>query len=156
MKLTKNFTLAELTRSQTASRRGIDNTPNEEHIENLKTLAENILQPLRTQIKKPIMVNSGFRCKKLNKAIRGSRTSQHMKGEAADIECFELKGGNYELARIIALEFEFDQLILECWKFEDNRPDSGWVHISYKSPEQNRNQVLSFDGKKYKTYKFKK
>ncbi len=153
MKLTEHFTLAELTKSQTAARRGIDNAPKEEHMENLQALATYILEPLRKEIGKPIFVNSGYRCEELNRAIGGSKTSQHMKGEAADIECFSI--GNYEMAKLIARNFTFDQLILECWRPEDNRLDSGWVHVSFlKDTTRNRDQVLSFDGKKYKGHGF--
>ena len=153
MRLTKHFSLAELTKSQTAARRGIDNTPSEEHIENLKSLATYVLEPLRKEIGDPIFVNSGYRCEELNTAIGGSKTSQHMKGEAADIECFSV--GNFEMAKILARDFSFDQLILECWRPEDNRLDSGWVHVSFKKEiDRNRNQVLSFNGTRYKAYSF--
>ena len=85
-KLSKNFTLQELTKSATADRYDIDNTPNEKEIENLKRLANNVLQPIRDKWKKSIFVNSGFRCEELNTKVGGSKTSQHRKGEAADIE----------------------------------------------------------------------
>ena len=86
MQLTKNFTLEELVHSDTANAKGIDNTPTQEIIDNLKELAENVLQPIRDKWGKPLTVNSGYRCKELNKAVGGVSTSQHQKGKAADIE----------------------------------------------------------------------
>ena len=137
MKLTANFTLDELVKSQTAVRKDINNMPNPDQIENLKALAANILQPVRSHFDKPLIISSGFRCAELCIAIGSSINSQHAKGEAAD---FEIWGtSNEELATWIKSELEFDQLILEFWS-EDN-PNSGWVHCSY-SRDQNRNESL--------------
>ena len=137
MKLTANFTLDELVKSQTAVRKDINNMPNPDQIENLKALAANILQPVRSHFDKPLIISSGFRCAELCIAIGSSINSQHAKGEASD---FEIWGtSNEELATWIKSELEFDQLILEFWS-EDN-PNSGWVHCSY-SRDQNRNESL--------------
>ena len=138
MKLSENFSLNEFTKSQTAVRREIPNEPTEEHLENLKALVENVLQPIRDSKGQPIRISSGYRSSRLNTAIGGSGNSQHCKGEAAD---FEINGlDNYELAEWISTFItEFDQLILEYLKEED--PNSGWVHCSYKS-EGNRKQYL--------------
>ena len=137
MKLTANFTLDELVKSQTAVRKDINNMPNPDQIENLKALAANILQPVRSHFDKPLIISSGFRCAELCIAIGSSINSQHAKGEAAD---FEIWGtSNEELATWIKSELEFDQLILEFWS-EDN-PNSGWVHCSY-SRDHNRNESL--------------
>ena len=137
MKLTANFTLDELVKSQTAVRKDINNMPNPDQIENLKALAANILQPVRSNFDRPLIISAGFRCAELCIAIGSSINSQHAKGEAAD---FEIWGtSNEELATWIKSELEFDQLILEFWS-EDN-PNSGWVHCSY-SRDNNRNESL--------------
>lgn len=144
MKLSKNFTLSEMTKSQTASRKKIDNTPGPEEIANLQALVEKVLQPIRDHYGRPVTVSSGFRSVKLNKAIGGSKTSQHCTGNAADIEIAGVP--NLELAKFIEDNLEFDQLILECYNSKD--PNSGWVHVSYVRPP-NRKQSLTFDGRKY-------
>jgi len=137
MKLTANFTLDELVKSQTAVRKDINNMPNPDQIENLKALAANILQPVRSNFDRPLIISSGFRCAELCIAIGSSINSQHAKGEAAD---FEIWGtSNEELATWIKSDLEYDQLILEFWS-EDN-PNSGWVHCSY-SRDHNRNESL--------------
>jgi len=137
MKLTANFTLDELVKSQTATRKDINNMPNPDQIENLKALAVNILQPVRSHFDKPLIISSGFRCAELCIAIGSSINSQHAKGEAAD---FEIWGtSNEELAKWIKSELEYDQLILEFWSEEN--PNSGWVHCSY-SRDHNRNASL--------------
>lgn len=141
MKLGKYFSLTEMTQSQAALRRGIDNTPNSSQIENLKSLVENVLDPLREHYGRPVMVNSGFRSGKLNRAIGGSKNSQHMKGEAADIEIPGVS--NLELAKFIAANFEFDQLILEF--HTPSIPDSGWVHVSWKRNSKNRKSILTIN-----------
>lgn len=141
MKLGKYFTLEEMTKSQTAIRRGIDNIPSDDEIESLVQLVENVLDPIREHFKKPVTVNSGYRGKKLNKAIKGSKNSQHCKGQAADIEIVGIS--NYDLACWIRDNMEFDQLILE---FHNRKvPDSGWVHVSWVSPKKNRKQTLTID-----------
>lgn len=142
MQLSKHFTLSEMIKSQTALRKGIDNTPNEQVINNLKQLCINVLEKVRQYFNKPVSINSGYRSPKLNTAIGGSKTSQHVTGEAADIEIPGIS--NLELANWIKDNLKFDQLILE---FHDkNIPDSGWVHVSWNSnPTKNRNQVLTID-----------
>mgnify|MGYP003678895704 CR=1 FL=1 len=139
MKLSENFSLNELTKSQTATRQGISNQPSGEHLDNLKALVENVLQRIRDSRGQPIRVTSGYRSAELNAAIGGSSKSQHSKGEAAD---FEITGVvNYELAQWIRDHIpEFDQLILEFYNSGDK--NSGWIHCSY-SQEKNRKQVLT-------------
>ena len=137
MKLTDNFTLAELTKSQTAERCGIDNNPDKEHIENLQRLCNHILQPVRDYFQKPVTISSGYRSPELSQKIGSSSRSQHCKGEAAD---FEVPGvSNKELADFINENLDYDQVILEF-----HNPDeinSGWVHASYVG-EGNRSEYL--------------
>ena len=137
MKLTANFSLNELTKSQTAERKGIDNTPSAEHQENLKKLCENVLQPIRDHFEQVVSVASGYRSPVLCAAIGSKSTSQHARGEAADFEIFGIS--NKELADWIHYNTNYDQLILEYWKESD--PNSGWVHCSY-SESNNRRQYL--------------
>lgn len=138
MRLSKNFTLAEFTKSQTAERKGIDNTPNEEHLENAKELFENVVQKVRDNFG-PTVLNSGYRGPELNKAVGGSATSQHCHGQAADIEVPGV--ANADLAEWIKENCDFDQLILEFYTI--GVPDSGWVHVSYKSDGSNRKSILT-------------
>jgi hypothetical protein len=137
--LSKNLSLGEFTNSQTAKRRGIDNTPKGEHLEAAKLLAENIFQPIREHFGKPIFISSGYRSIALNEAIGGSKTSQHSKGEAIDIDMDYRKGPqNEEVFHYIRENLPFDQLI---WEFgTDKRPD--WVHVSYNSDGEQRGQIL--------------
>jgi len=137
MKLTENFSLKELTSSQTAERKGIDNTPSTEHQENLKSLCEMILQPIRDHFGQVVSVSSGYRSPELCTAIGSKITSQHAKGEAADFEIFGVS--NKELADWIYYNTQYDQLILEYWNESD--PNSGWVHCSF-SLNGNRKQYL--------------
>ena len=139
MKLSKNLSLGEFTRSQTAKRRGIDNTPKGEHLEAAKILAEKIFQPIREHFGKPVFISSGYRSKALNEAIGGSKTSQHSKGEAIDIDMDHRNGPeNEEVFHYIRENLPFDQLI---WEFgTDERPD--WVHVSYNSDGKQRGQIL--------------
>ena len=137
MRLSKNFTLAEFTKSQTATRRGIDNTPNDDHLEAAKELFENVVQPVRDNFGLTV-INSGYRGPDLNEAVGGSSKSQHCKGEAVDIEC--PGKSNYEIAKWIEDTLDFDQLILEF--YTPGIPDSGCVHVSYK-PEGNRKSILT-------------
>ena len=137
MELSKNFTLNELTKSQEAVRLGIDNTPNEEQIQNLKILCERILQPLRDYYKMPLSISSGYRSPELCNAIGSSSTSQHTRGQAADFEIFGIP--NKEIADFIVENFNYDQCILEFWN--ENDPNSGWVHCSY-NVLGNRKQYL--------------
>ena len=138
MKLTENFSLNELTKSQTAERKGIDNTPSAEHQENLKSLCEMILQPIRDHFGQVVSVSSGYRSPELCVAIGSSTKSQHAKGQASDFEIFGIS--NKELADWINENLDYDQLILEYWKGEDE-PNSGWVHCSYTNGS-NRKQYL--------------
>ena len=137
MELSKSFTLNELTKSQEATRLGIDNTPSEEHTENLKILCENILQPIRDFYGMPVSVSSGYRSAALCEAVGSSSKSQHTKGQAADFEIFGIT--NKDLADWITTNLDYDQCILEFWN--PNEPNSGWVHCSYNSAG-NRKQYL--------------
>lgn len=148
--LSKHFSLQEMINSGTASRLGLDNTPNEEQIENLKALCENILEPLREYYEsRPIMITSGFRSPQLSKAIASSENSQHCKGEAVD---FEIPGfDNRQVAAHIKNNFDFDQLISEY--YEDGIIDSGWIHVSFKRDGTNRKQSLTKNkGEGYKVW----
>jgi len=140
MQLTKNFNVAELSRSEAATRKGVDNTPTPEAIENLRALAEKVLQPLRDAMGKPMRVNSAYRGPEANKAVGGSKTSQHMTGEAADIE-FDGFDNKALAQKIVDLKLPFDQLILEGYKAGD--PNSGWVHVSHKRGGSQRGEVLT-------------
>lgn len=138
MRLSDHFTLAEFTKSQTADRHDIDNSPDDAQIERMKILCENVLEPVRVHFDKSFSPSSGFRSEELCLKIGSKTTSQHAKGEAVD---FEIPGlDNRELAEWIADNLEFDQLILEYYKPED--PNSGWVHVSFKG-EGNRKEVLT-------------
>jgi zinc D-Ala-D-Ala carboxypeptidase len=137
MNLSNSFTLNELTKSQEATRLGIDNTPNEEHILNLKLLCENILQPVRDFYGMPVSVSSGYRSAALCEAIGSSSKSQHTKGQAADFEIFGV--ANKDLADFVVKNLDYDQCILEFWN--ENEPNSGWVHCSFNS-SGNRKQFL--------------
>jgi zinc D-Ala-D-Ala carboxypeptidase len=112
MKLSKNFHLSEMTKSQQAVRMGLNNNPSEQQVENLKTLCERVLQPTREHFAKVVTVSSGFRDEVLNNALGGSKSSQHCLGMAADIEIFDVP--NNELSDWIKENLMFDQLILEC------------------------------------------
>ena len=124
--------------STTATRRGIDNTPDKEHLDNMKLLAEKIFEPLRKWVGGPIRINSFYRGPELNKAIGGSSKSQHCKGQAMDIDDNGCHKTNAEMYAWIKGNVEFDQMI---WEFgDDDNPN--WVHVSYVSPEENRNRCL--------------
>ena len=137
MSLTKNFSIIELTKSQTAERKGIDNTPSAEDQANLKSLCEMILQPIRDHFDCVVSVSSGYRSPELCVAIGSSTKSQHASGCAADFEIFGVS--NKDLADYIDQNLDYDQLILEYWKESD--PNSGWVHCSY-TDGSNRKQYL--------------
>lgn len=145
MKLSKNLSLREVIKSNTAIRRGIDNNPNNEHLESLQDIADNIFQPIREHFKVSIGVSSGYRSSALNKAIGGSKTSQHSKGEALDLDADMFgKVTNKQIFDFIKDTLVFDQLI---WEFgTDNEPN--WVHVSYTNKRPNRMQIL----KAYKYY----
>jgi len=139
MKLSKNLSLKEVVKSNTATRLDIDNTPSEQAINNLKGIAEHVFQPLRDRFGVPIGVSSGYRSPALNKAVNGSRTSQHMVGEALDIDA-DIYGGlsNKDIFEFIKDNLVFDQMI---WEFGDDESPA-WVHVSYKSYGENRGRIL--------------
>lgn len=137
MQLTEHFSLAELTKSQTALRRGIENIPGPAEIKALTALCQNVLEPVRLHYKRPVVISSGFRSEVVNRLVRGSKTSQHVKGEAAD---FEVPGvSNLEVAQWMEAKLNYDQLILEFYTPGD--PNSGWVHVSWRA--KYRNQELT-------------
>lgn len=140
MKLSKNLSLSEVTKSGTATRRGIDNTPNSNHLENLKVIAKNVFQKIRNHFEEPIFISSGYRSSELNKAIGGSQTSQHSKGQAIDIDQDNkfTSVKNIDVFNYIKDELSFDQLIAEFPK----KGNPAWVHVSFVSKSKNRNQVL--------------
>lgn len=135
MQLTENFNLLELTSSETATRKGIDNTPGADEIHNLRYLLNEVMQPLRSWYGKPINITSGYRSPKLNKAIGGSTTSDHCRGQAID---FTVPKEDYKkVFEYIRTKLQFDQLI---WEFgNDDAPN--WIHVSYRV-SGNRRQVL--------------
>ena len=157
MNLSKSFTLNELVKSQTAEREGINNNPGETQIEALQRLCENILQPVRDHFGKPVTVSSGFRSGELSLKVGSSVKSQHTVGQAADFEIFGIS--NQDVAHWIDKNLDYDQLILEFWNPEDK--NSGWIHCSYKNPEENRKEFLrayrDTNGKtKYEKYSYVK
>lgn len=138
MNLTANFTLEEMTKSETALRHDMDNTPGEVEIENLRQLCERVLQPVRDHFGKGVKVNSGFRHPEVNAKVGGSKTSDHCQGQAADIEIPGV--ANADLAQWIVDNLDFRQVILEF--YTPGVPDSGWVHVSYVDGD-NKKQVLT-------------
>lgn len=146
--LSRNFSLKELTASQTALRLGLDNSPEPVHLMALSALCHCILQPVRDHFGRPVVVSSGFRLPAVSQAIGSSETSQHCKGEAAD---FEVPGvSNLEVAEWIMNNLSFDQLILEGWKDSVNNLNAGWIHCSYSRCDEQRGQVLRTSD--FKTY----
>lgn len=139
MKISTHLNLAEVTRSDSAKRHGIDNTPTAEHLENFKLLAEKVFEPIRLHFKTPIFISSGYRSKALNDFIGGSASSQHCKGQAIDIDMDGSKGGvtNKMVFDFIVSRLDFDQCIHEFGT--DENPD--WVHVSYVKTG-NRKQKL--------------
>ncbi len=152
MKLSENLSVNEVIKSNTATRKGIDNHPTQEHLEALEDIAENIFQPIREHFKVPIGISSGYRSEALNKAIGGSKTSQHSKGEALDLDADMFgKLTNKQIFEFIKENLVFDQLI---WEFgNDNEPN--WVHVSFTTRRPNRMQILKAyklkEKSKYKT-----
>lgn len=132
----KYFSLEELCKSDTATARGIDNTPTSEAIHNLELLIEKVLDPLREWYGKPIYINSGYRCPELNKAVGGVSNSQHVKGEAADIDVHNTSE-NQDLYDYITQNLTFDQCL-----FENN---GAWIHVSYKKDGNNRKQAFALN-----------
>jgi len=140
MQISKHLSLAEVSRSETAKRKGINNTPSGEHLENFKKLAENIFEPIREHFAVPIHISSGYRSKELNASIGGASSSQHCQGEAIDIDMDGSSSGvsNADVFKYIKDHLNFDQLI---WEFgSDSNPD--WVHVSYESTGKQRKQIL--------------
>jgi zinc D-Ala-D-Ala carboxypeptidase len=140
MKLSKNLSLKEVTKSNTASRHNINNQPNQKQLISLISLAQEVFQPTRNYFNRPIFVSSGFRSKELNDKIsNSSSTSQHCKAEAFDLDC-DVFGGitNGELFDFIRAKIDFDQLIWE----HGNTENPEWVHVSRKAKGNNRNQIL--------------
>ena len=135
MYLTKNFSLNEMCRSNTARVMGLPNVPNAEQIKNLQQLCENVLLPLRDHLGEPVVINSGFRSQAVNIAVGGAKNSQHMKGEAADIKCKDFLYAK-KIYTWIMDNCKFDQLILET------KGMSVWVHVSYCANGKNRQQAL--------------
>ena len=146
MQLTNNFSLAEMVKSDTALRHDMDNTPGETEIENLKRLCEQVLQPVRNHFQTGVKVNSGFRHPEVNAKVGGSKTSDHCKGQAADIEIPGIP--NADLAIWIMDNLQYTQLILEF--YTPGIPDSGWVHVSY-DPANLKKQNLTAVKKDGKT-----
>lgn len=138
MNLSANFSVKELTKSDTATRLGLDNTPDEATIENIKLLCQEVLQPIRDHFGKSVTVNSCFRSPESNAAVGGSKTSDHCLGRAADIEIDGIP--NPELAQWIMDNLDYTQLILEF--YTQGQPNSGWVHVSY-DPNNLKNQELT-------------
>lgn len=140
MKISEHLALAEVTRSDSAKRKGISNEPTAEHLENFKKLAENIFEPIRKHFGVPIHISSGYRSKALNDAIGGSLSSQHCTGEAIDIDMDGSASGvtNKMVFEYVKSNLNFDQMI---WEFgtKDN-PD--WVHVSFESTGKQRKQIL--------------
>lgn len=138
MQLSKNLALAEMIISSEAKRKGISNIPTEEHIANMKKLAINVFQPIREHFNSPIYISSGYRSSSLNKAIKGSSSSQHCSGEAMDIDMDGTTISNAQIFNWIKNNLVFDQMI---WEFgTDANPD--WVHVSYESTGKQRKQIL--------------
>lgn len=138
MQLSDHFWLSEFTKSQTAARRGINNQPSKNIIAQMQALCEHVLEPVRAHFHRPVVLSSGYRSPALNRAIGGSSSSQHCKGQAAD---FELPGvSNVDVARWIKDNLIFDQLILEFYQRGD--PNSGWIHCSFNEGA-NRDQVMT-------------
>jgi hypothetical protein len=145
--ISKHISYKEGVYSNTAIRKGIDNTPNAEQKANMEKIAQNIFEPLRQWAGGPIKINSFFRCPELNKAIGGSSKSQHCKGQAIDIDDTFGVVSNADMYAWIKNHLDFDQMI---WEFgDDNNPN--WVHISYVSHEENRNRCLKAYKDKGKT-----
>ena len=136
--ISKHISYKEGVHSNTATRRGINNTPDDEQLNNMELLANEVFEPLRDYVGGPIKINSFFRCPELNTAIGGSKTSQHCKGQAMDIDDTFGRMTNAEMYHWIKENLDFDQMI---WEFGDE-DNPNWVHISYVSEDKNRNRCL--------------
>jgi zinc D-Ala-D-Ala carboxypeptidase len=138
MKLSEHLDLAEVTRSESAKRRGISNMPTEEHTKNLKLIAESVFEPIRANFRQPIRISSGYRSQALNAAIGGAMKSQHSSGEALDIDMDGTEISNAEIFKFIKDKLAYDQLI---WEF-GTKENPDWVHVSYSASGKQRKQVL--------------
>jgi hypothetical protein len=139
MKLSNNLSLSEVIKSNTATRKGIDNSPTKEHLQNLEAVAENIFQPIREHFSIPIGISSGYRSEALNLVIGGSRTSQHCKGEALDLDADIFgKITNAQIFNFIKDNLDFDQMI---WEFGTEK-EPNWIHVSFTTKRPNRKQIL--------------
>jgi hypothetical protein len=137
--ISKNYYLDEFTYSPTAVARKIDNTPNVEHVANLRHVVQNVIQPVRDNFKRALKINSGYRSPALNRAVGGSMNSQHASGEAVD---FEIEGlSNRLVADWIAKHLNYDQLILEFYNPMEG-VNSGWIHVSLRKTGINRKDRL--------------
>ena len=136
--ISKHISYKEGVYSNTATRRGIDNTPGDDQLHFMEIVAKEVFEPLRTWVGGPIKINSFYRCPELNTAIGGSATSQHCKGQAMDIDDTFGKATNDEMYHFIKDHLDFDQMI---WEFGDD-DNPAWVHVSYVSKEENRNRCL--------------
>ena len=145
--ISKHISYKEGVYSNTATRRGIENKPNEKQLSNMELVAEKVVEPVRKLVSGPIKINSFFRCPELNKAIGGRGKSQHCHGQAIDIDDTFGKATNAEMYHWIKENLDFDQMI---WEFGDD-DNPAWVHVSYVSPEQNRNRCLKAYKDKGKT-----
>ena len=145
MDLSKHFKLEEFEKSMTASRKGIKNKAGAGEIKSLGDLCYECLEPLRAHFDKSVTITSGYRSEALCEAIGSKKTSQHTKGQAADLEINGVP--NIKIAYWLSNNVDYDQLILEY--FDKDDPAGGWVHISYNEKGNNRKQVLTFDGNKY-------
>ena len=146
MKLSQHFSYQEFIKSQTATRKGIKNEPDDTQLYNMKMVCMNILEPIRTTFERPVIITSGFRSPELCVAIGSSTNSQHAKGEAAD---FEIPGvSNKEVADWIHENLPNDQLILEF--FDGKDPNSGWIHCSHK-PENRGEYLIAYKDENNKT-----
>jgi zinc D-Ala-D-Ala carboxypeptidase len=147
MQLSKNLSLSEMIRSESAKRKNISNMPSDAHLANMKKLATNVFQPIREHFNQPIHISSGYRSQELNKLISGAASSQHSSGEAMDIDMDGTSITNAQIFNWIKDNLVFDQLI---WEFgTDKNPD--WVHVSYESTGKQRKQILKAIKKNGKT-----
>ena len=139
MKISGHISYKEATRSVTALRLGIDNTPNEYQLQNMEIIAKNVFEPLRKAVGGAIKINSFFRCEDLNKAIGGSSKSQHCQGRAIDIDDNYGYMSNNDMYKYIKQNLDFDQLIFE---FPDEDGNASWIHVSYVDADSNRKRCL--------------
>jgi hypothetical protein len=150
MKISKHLTLKEVIKSNTATRHGIDNTPTDEHLANLKMVANRCFEPIRTHFNTPIGISSGYRSKSLNKAVNGSKTSHHCFGMALDIDADMFgKLTNADIFNYIKDNLEYSQLIAE---YKGSGGDLAWVHVSYDKDNLKKQNLIAIKGKGYQPY----